>query len=502
MENKLDNLFKNKLREREVVFNDTHWEQAQFLLDKQEESDRRRAWWWYSLGGLLGLVLIGGLAWYWMATDDVSQIGEKPLLSSKEQLAKNVEKDFNQTDSKLIEALVENENTSITITTDFDKLTILKEKKALEKTKTNFNSTADKTTHYSSAVDDKNKTTLAVDFSLKNEISQASGQPHKNEKAETITKEIKPHDDENTVSNQALNGEIDSKLNSHLDRESPQKNTTLNQVSDSELDSELNKKLDRRNSIFITNELKMLETPHPTLEDVVPTMVATKIQPFTQKGWRLGITFSVLMYPYSNSSDVQFSDFPDINPNVSAKHFTGFKLGASVAYQLNHNWALGTELLYYQQTGTFQSVRSSRQIQYRFGVDSTTFELVPQHLHYLEIPLFIQRKWNKHALEMGLSTDFLLGVRNAIGTYQTNNMNRPSLEKEASTWGYKDGFAKWHFRGLLGYQYQISTNIKMGLRMNVILGNGILDKNYDAPFRFILLESRPINFELKMSYRF
>jgi hypothetical protein len=207
------------------------------------------------------------------------------------------------------------------------------------------------------------------------------------------------------------------------------------------------------------------------------------------------------LYPYSNSSNVQFSDFPDINPNVTAQHSTGFKIGASVDYHFNNRWAIGTELLYYKQTGTFQSVKSSRQTQYRFGAEFTTFELVPESLHYLEIPLLAKRKWNKHALEFGLSTNLLLSVKSNIGTYQYANMEQPTLDATSSSFSYDDGFAKRHFRGLLGYQYQVINRLQLGVRMNYILGNGILDKEYTAPFRFIILESRPINFDLKMTYR-
>lgn len=550
MENKLDNFFKNKLDEREIVFNEAHWEQAQFMLDKQDEKERRRAWWQYWILGLLGLVLLSGLTFYLTnetGTDRPAKetsLGVEATPNDYQAMPANEAKvATEQTNAATSPAQVVASATNKTSATE-NEPAFLNEKTIEQKVRTVPNhlvTRAESNQQMTSNLNAIAKTIVSTNTHQNDDtkVVQQSKQERRQGNNLDITEKqhliLDTQQGQITRKSIAENGLQMANLSEPKEEQKNREQTTKTETEkleeeksttrSSDLivmpDDESNKEgkatLSEKQGFMVVKNLHEdiasiptlhhpLSLPTKELGDAVPKIVAPAIiKPATQKGWRLGITASTLLYPFSNTSELQFAEFPDINPAVTAQQWVGFKLGATARYHLNQRWAVSAGLLYYKQTGTFQSVRSSRRVTYRFGLESTTVDLVPQSLHYLEMPILISRKYHKHSIELGGAVDLLLGVNNTIGTYENIGDDELVLTPQKSTWKYQDGFSRRHVRALLGYQYQVLKSLHLGLRINYAIGGGILDSNYSASFsgsssRFILLESRPTNVELKMTY--
>lgn len=233
-----------------------------------------------------------------------------------------------------------------------------------------------------------------------------------------------------------------------------------------------------------------------------PNVLQTKPSKIVNRRIQLGMALATWIYPYSQSANLQYADFPDQTFEGIADKLTGFKIGLTATYPLNDAWSLRAEALYYQQRGTFQSVRSSPQIKFLFGSTQQTLELIPSSLHYLEIPVLGLWKRQKHQVIFGASLNFLLGLYGKIGDYtQNGTANAPTLNETQKGWMDKEGFAPIRAHALLGYQWQMNQRLGLGLRVNYTLGS-ILDKNYEAPYSFILLENQPLNLEARVEFKF
>ena len=79
---KLDRLFREKLQKREFEFKESYWEQAQAMIEEQEQSRWPRMLWNLSRWSfllLLSIFLIGD-TFYWLQANTVAEVQQTKLI--------------------------------------------------------------------------------------------------------------------------------------------------------------------------------------------------------------------------------------------------------------------------------------------------------------------------------------------------------------------------------------------------------------------------------------
>ena len=544
MDNKLDRFFKNKLEDRAFEFDESRWEAMEELIEADQKTDKEKKWFLLGGLGLLSILLIGSwMTWQAFILNgknesiqyDLNKKEKTALLESDKKIKqidkKNTPKQElkKQTDILKKEKDVEHpknnsefniNNNKIESNDDKNTFSIKPENKQIKK----YNLNADKNKIEASKTEHLNQNeqnTLFLD--KKNSAvptleNNTPSFPFKNKKKE-LDKEEKDFDSyhkiteyEQSSHQNQLPPPIDLKkpeetsYNSATKKNKPlfSKNNdnvkTITQKEDS-LSTKTQRGKAKSHLNYLPIALKPLKIGRKeNLEDsVIQLITPTKT---ASKRLRLGIAAAAWVYPYSQAVHLEYADFPDQIFKGVAKKITGFKIGLTATYHLNDIWSIQTEGLYYQQRGTFQSIRSSSQVQYRFGLIRTTLEAIPESLHYLEVPILGVWKKRQYAFELGVSLNYLMGVKAAIGKYERNNAaSIPILNENQSGWMSKEGFSKLHSHLILGGRWNLSNRLYVGLRANYSIGN-ILDKNYDAPYSFTLLENKPFHLELRLGTSF
>lgn len=233
--------------------------------------------------------------------------------------------------------------------------------------------------------------------------------------------------------------------------------------------------------------ITLLEYPLRDINIKVPEEVEQKpMIKVAFERWSLGLSANVMLYPYRT----------DANETL-----IGWNAGVFATYHLHPNWGIQSGLQYRLRTGQFGFAKESNIASYRFGREEQRFLLLPNQLHYLEMPLVVQYSNAKHQLGLGVRLQYLLGVRGSLrntfdadsepNLFNTNELNQG--------WIVKDGFKEWPIDLTASYFYGITKRWQIGLEASYTIG-GITDQNYERPFPIIYKESLPISLNVGLRF--
>jgi hypothetical protein len=202
--------------------------------------------------------------------------------------------------------------------------------------------------------------------------------------------------------------------------------------------------------------------------------------------WSWGLSANAMLYPYRT----------DANETL-----IGWNAGIFATYHFDPNWGVQSGLQYRLRTGQFGFAKESNSDSYRFGREVQRFLLLPNQLHYLEMPLVVQYSNAKHQLGLGVRLQYLLGVRGSL----RNSFNADSEPNLFNTnevnqgWIVKDGFKEWPIDLTASYFYGITKRWQIGLEASYTIG-GITDQNYERPFPILYKESLPISLNVGLRF--
>lgn len=454
MKNNLDNLINQNLKDRTYEFKDTYWLEAEKLIVAQEKKKRRVFFiWWF--GGVMALsVLIGGIYYF---NSDNQHFAEKNPTENKERLQeKSPEKQITINESgKQIESQ------SSTISNEEN----LEEKEAISE----FG-------QISSKVIDPSTERIQKENSKRN-----------NEKQEAVFKlkdKIIPSQNKNSSKKEV----IDSAQIETIKNKQPIANQAI--ILKEEIKPE---NIDEK-QISAFKRLQIAQMFHLPLLKNQLSFPWTKPKPKTKSQkeiekeyeeeskshkWLLGITGGLGFYKTKNNSGFQNDDW---------------HAGLAAGYRITPEFAILGELSYRKYSSEFEVAAESIQNTQAFGLDKDRYTLVPENLHYLEVPIYGQYSYNKHRIEAGLSSNFLTGAKgslfyedqlfpwqrtdeeNLIYQQQIEQIqaqepsSRESIEpfrksvKEESGWIQTEGIRKFQAFGMLGYRFSILKHLDIGVR--------------------------------------
>jgi len=156
---------------------------------------------------------------------------------------------------------------------------------------------------------------------------------------------------------------------------------------------------------------------------------------------------------------------------ISGSEFFGLE------YQryLNGGFSLKTNLLYSARSGV-NSQKTYAKKYYDFGSSSSQSTVEAQRMVYFEMPVLLNYGVANHNFMVGPSFSYLVSSLNKVTTvYESTTENIPTLEE--AVWGYTDGFKKYDFAIVAGYEYSLKPQLNLGVRLNYGLVD-ITDNNY------------------------
>ena len=442
---KLDDFFKQKLDNRNIDFDPDLWKEAEALLDQQDKN--RRSWLWRLLG-ILAFISVGLSVW-WMTTNPDSpgtlekgnnQIVQSPIRENDNDKITNA----NSSDEKTRQ--------EIPNITPEEMLSELQKANKDEKQPPLINS--DNTTKTKIKTIDLNTSTFSQhtvnqdkELELKNEPSVYNNPANKTMKNDVETSAQKQID--------AINNPNPGLVNSDEEKTTiSQKNIAETKNASEEITNQFRSDSYRNQiQLPVLNQL-LKPTTRPISGELLPYNVKNKIK---RKVFSIGIHVGGGLFPAG-------SDKKWIHDVTGGFHFS---------YQLNNKWALATDLLYHRASGPSDSFGEiSPQITYGFGktIDAYTFKTIG--LHFLELPVYVQKKIGKQLIEFGGSLNYLVAVRGELlyGTYnfpfENNNLPERDYTSQGKKWISKSDQKQLIPGFVLGYKYFPADRFWIGGRLH------------------------------------
>ncbi len=450
---KLDNFFRDKLNQREFEFEDAYWEAAEKLIDQDRRRRRFGAWWFW--GGML-VLLLGGLYW-WLPS------GTNSVSAPDSSLSTTLPNDLENTDDNLTFNPNQNsdESKSATAAANDAQQPI----EPLRSTSLTSNSD-DETLQYPTTT--KGTTT-------------AKGPP------------------QNSVSDQDDNVAITSTGEAGApvieDQAEEQKDELPPNASGGAADqSPMKLALDRMALREVPILPLLSEEP---MEDLVPE--AEEIIKLVENRPKLhyGLRAYSHFYP----------------AQVRQQWWRGAAFGLTASYDLNKDWAIGADLLYTYQTGTFNKLKESEQINYSFGARVEQFTLTPTALHGIELPVYLIHKVQSHRLQAGFNLGYFIAMRahvdarNSLYPWERETEDEiqtrfSATRREDTIWADQlDPIRRLQLALQLGYQYRIRPWLGLDFRAQLQLTNWKTSTGnselFSPPLR---RENQPITFQLGLSW--
>ncbi len=501
MSNKLDRFFRDKLdRPSPVEFDEAYWEQARELID-EDRNKRRRFIGWYWLFGLVLLVGLGAGFYFLQLPHTPSQ-----PLSHKPEAANAIDPTSPAKELATPEPQVSSPANTATTNTTANNNTTSQNPSALspasndQNPTTNTNTTSinlnpqseeqAKAPNATTATTIENKATAAT-TNAKSPITQ----PSKTDPKATSTlpqndlspNAISPQLEEVTSSPSTTN---DSPLQNQNRVEIGTTNKAANPADELAKPSETSEAVVL--SLFdplTSSALAALPEPAGAEEEGMPEVELDPHVP--ESKWALGLTLVGEAYP----------------AQANEQRLIGGGGGLSLRYRWLTQWSVQSDFLYEWRGGQFGNAGTVAERRYNFGLEEKVFELRPESLHYLNIPIYLQFKNGRQYLEAGLSMSYLIGAR---GELRENTFLQPwerssnaTMETKVETrvaesgWLDDSAFRTWRMGVLLGYRYELGKKWNLSLQAQYRLPSLVVDP--ENP-KAILRESGPLQFRLGLSF--
>jgi len=463
----IDKLFRDKLGNREIEFDDRYWQSAEALIDQEKNGKKRRFLGFFFWLGLV--ILVSSLGVYFVAFD----------------------KDTNHNSSTIL--VEDNPNNSI----EFSKKTKVKEDSisSMEENKTLLN---------------ENKNSINKYQKNKNSISNSSDSNQDNFKNQpnlpTSSSKSKPLNDSgflNQINDFNFHKNIDFKSSvsdlrynsatGKIEKVEDEKTTLFQQMK------RKSKQSIQLNTIFneANDKVEIIE-PIATVGALKQRINLLEIEKHNLSLPMIKLDFNQLKKDYPNppkSHRWNLQAYAGIgvlpnkkNNDESIGNYFG---GLSFGYKIQPKISLHIGMSYRQTNANFKRTEGSRQVSYGFGKQDNIFYLQAENLRFIEVPILGSYHLKNSRFSIGISTGRLIAAEgNIIEATSQNPWERTQQENEdflpqlalardnneptpvfrtesegESGWISTDNFNQWQIN-LLG-QYQFAVNRKFDLGIGV-----------------------------------
>lgn len=489
---KLDQFFKEKFQKREFEFQDAYWQEAEKMI-QQDKRNKRMLWWWRLSGlFLLILLMVVGIWWFSGPTIAEKNLVLLPHTELERESTTNGDGSNLEIESKKVDEKGEGgENVTSKSILEADNRERGQEVEKEEDVARNFipeekGSGLGKEGNGRVEEGEKVEKVEGVEEGEKVEVveeGEERGRDQEIEKEEDLAGNLIPGlegEKEKEDRSKSLQGDVE------IDESKPEVklDSPLRQVERFESDQNNKQKYFAPFS-FLSFNLKPINSEHSLILKVGDPLVLKHLDQYKAASkFGMSFDFRAPFYPYSGGENVLL---------------IGWSTGLNLNYKLAGHLRLETALRFRKRRGAFNKVDETSVFYYGFGRSESTFNLIPNSLYYLEVPLGISRSFGYHQLEIGAVSAYLMGVRGNL-----KNVLNPELPQELITeskgWLEEDGFKKWHWDVYLEYGFQYNRKIRYTIGLNYTPGK-IIDQQFNPGQDFILKESRPLFIDLGVSYK-
>ena len=428
MSNQLDNLFKNKLRDRSFEYDESAWEDARLLIEESEKNKKRRKW--FVLFSSLLLISIVGFAAYYLGRESVQPM-EQP--TTNETIAGNIS----------------TENVS-SVTSTFTNPS--KDERAVGTQEILANSGRNVVANKS----------LEINKSHSNITATTRRKNRSNKRAENInTKET----DQNASGAAGVTKSSDTPITTTYN---PIINAaaTLEQSNSS---SAILQKEDRLAAIsLIASQVALLDFDiNNSLLDLLPEMIKNpkgKFEDTSVARWFFGLRAGAALVPSA---------------------FTNFEGGAFLQYSFSRNISLSFQPHYTYQELSQQKTNETIIIN-GFGLRTAAFSLSPETIRSIHAPLLfsysfgkknldlndtLAKRYLKHKLSTGLSYVYLDGITGSI----LQKESAGATSEFENGWLDNAAFNRHNAEVLFGYEYYLTKRLSLGTLLRYRIRNQFSD---------------------------
>jgi hypothetical protein len=197
---------------------------------------------------------------------------------------------------------------------------------------------------------------------------------------------------------------------------------------------------------------------------------------------KISLVLASSLYPYAGTTE---------------KNFIGFVAGVNYTKSLKRTLNLDVGLRYRNRFGMFSEASSSEQTTYAFSRSVERFYVLPEKMHFLEVPVAIQYVKNRHALSLGFNGSYLLGLRGTLNKegYGESFSEGGETEVLNNGWLQTSGIKLLHCDVFASWDMAVNPEVSLGVKLNYSLGTILKDSNSG-----IYLESKPVFFDVGLRY--
>ncbi|MGB1002989.1 MAG: porin family protein [Salibacteraceae bacterium] len=138
-------------------------------------------------------------------------------------------------------------------------------------------------------------------------------------------------------------------------------------------------------------------------------------------------------------------------------------LGVTYKRYLNGGLSLTADLLYAPRNEV-NSVKNYAKKVYGFGSVVEETKVSSERLIYMEMPIMLNYNLGNHNFMAGPSVSYLVTGKHQVSTTYTSQTE--SHTEGNTQWGHTDGYKRFDFALVGGYEYSIKPKLNVGLRLN------------------------------------
>lgn len=468
--NKLDKLFQDKFAGREFEFQNKYWEDAEALIEADEQAKKRRMLGWYL--GLLFLITISFFCLKWISEKEAN-LGTKDFENYEKKIGFNKNNVASAEDNDIAEIEKSNgENLPLKNALNQEKEVNNNQKSKAEKTDDlNENLLAEKYESTKNNEIGETKKGTAVDNTEKELIDSKLGIY-----SDKIESKLKPNN-QPTLTTPLVSNEKDDLINNEdkskfIDKKTSEKVDLTSDTDDGLEDKNVLENLLSPN--FLDNKFALLNWDTELNRTLPKSDIDEDKYPLKSHRWQLTATAGIGVIP---------------NPKENDKSLSNFFGGIALGYKITPQIILQSGLNYQIVQADFDRTEVSQQVSYGFGKKDEVTYLQANQMHFLELPILVGYQVGKMRFSAGLKAGKLLAVRGAttIGESKfpwertgdenddfnasliearANNEPTPVFRTETmgeSGWLETANFKAWQFSLVGKYQFQVAPKFDLGL---------------------------------------
>lgn len=425
MSNQLDNFFKDKLQNRSYEYDESAWEEARLLIEKEEQKDRRKKW-LYILSSFFLLSLVGLTAFY---------MGKSSAVLKKNATPQNKNIAVAQSETK--------DNTTKTIES------ALAGSSLQRPAKQNINK---------KAIVNNELENIKISKSTSKSTNQSRASIKKADQIGKINSDSQTQSTNNTF--QKASGVASNTITSNIPNTTyynPKRiaSTTPKQITKVE---ENQIKAESQVSTIPSLALQSLANNEQAanIKDLLPGMLTTNdgipSAPISNR-WSFGLRAGTAIVPSS---------------------FTDFDGGAFAQYQVNRNVSISFQPHYTYQKTNQSEISENEILEFGFGLRTSAFTLSTESIRSLHAPIMVSyafgnsyfdllddvnKRYLRNRISVGVSYVYLDGVSGSIRVKESAS-DVSALE---SGWLPSDSFNRHNAEVLVGYERFLTKRLSLGL---------------------------------------